>query len=79
MDDLVAVAVTLEDSEGRPLLGFSTGTGFSGLALAKAKILFRIAFDMSSCSLRVLWGTAAFLSSIVGCPLSPRLKNQIEE
>jgi hypothetical protein len=38
--------------------------GFSGLALAKAKILFKVAFDMSNCSLMALWGTMAIYSSI---------------
>ncbi len=55
--------VVVENLEGRPLPGLRMGTGFSRLALAKAKIIIKVAFDMPSCSLMALWGTLAFHSS----------------
>ncbi len=64
LDDLLAVAMAVDNLESRPLLGLGIGTGFSGLALAKAKILFKVTFDIFRCSRMALWRTLAFQSTI---------------
>jgi hypothetical protein len=49
------------------------GNGVGWVALAKAKILIRVALDIPSCFLIVLWGTLALQSSMAAL-LAPASK-----